>query len=429
MSRKLISLVVPVLCLLLAQPVSGQHPDVGHSEPYWRVAYWNNMTMHGSPAIEGTDVRLDWDWGAGSPRPEIGVDHFSARWIRYLDLSAGSYRFSATSDDGIRVYVDNSLIIDEWNDHAARTFTADVILAAGHHLVTVEFYENMGDAVAKLSWWPVSPHNWRGEYYSNRWLGGVPQLVRDDTSIDFNWGYGAPAPVMPVDGFSVRWTRTIHLDPGLYRFFSTADDGVRLWVNNHLLVDAWRDQSATVHSGTIYLSGDVPVVMEYYENGGVAVAKLTWSRTGGEPDPPPADAIIVDDRDPGFHRGGSVSGWRFADSGYRGTMTWTRSNYGHNYNYNWARWYPTLSVRRYYEVLVHIPVSYGTTSNARYWISHYDGYTLRRIDQSANAGRWVSLGTYRFRGTRRDYVSLADITYEPYLSRTIAFDAMKWEPR
>jgi hypothetical protein len=43
--------------------------------------------------------------------------------------------------------------------------------------------------------------------------------------------------------------------------------------------------------------------------------------------------------------------------------------------------------------------------------------------------QWVSLGTYRFRGSNADYVSLADVTYEPRLSRLIAFDAVKWEPR
>jgi hypothetical protein len=39
------------------------------------------------------------------------------------------------------------------------------------------------------------------------------------------------------------------------------------------------------------------------------------------------------------------------------------------------------------------------------------------------------LGTYTFRGSSADYVSLADVTFEPYLSRLIGFDAVKWEPR
>jgi hypothetical protein len=94
----------------------------------------------------------------------------------------------------------------------------------------------------------------------------------------------------------------------------------------------------------------------------------------------------------------------------------------------WARWYPDLAPGRY-EVYVYIPERYSTTAHARYWVSHRVGLTLRRVNQAANGGRWVSLGTYRFRGTRRDYVSLADVTFERYLSRLIAFDAAKWVPR
>jgi hypothetical protein len=83
----------------------------------------------------------------------------------------------------------------------------------------------------------------------------------------------------------------------------------------------------------------------------------------------------------------------------------------------------------HYEVFVYIPGSNASTSNARYWVSHQDGFTLRRVDQGGSTGQWVSLGTYRFRGRGGEYVSLADVTYEAYLSRLIAFDAVKWVPR
>jgi hypothetical protein len=96
--------------------------------------------------------------------------------------------------------------------------------------------------------------------------------------------------------------------------------------------------------------------------------------------------------------------------------------------YNWARWVPVLEPGRY-EVLVYIPADQSTTSNAQYWVLHRDGATLRRVDQSANGGRWVSLGTYRFRRLGGEYVSLSDVTNELYLSTRIAFDAVKWVPR
>jgi hypothetical protein len=419
---------------VVATPTLAQEPwspQPKHTAPFWEVSYWNNPSLSGEAVMRGTDVNLDHDWGTGSPHSTVSVDRFSARWTRYIDVAAGTYRFTATSDDGIRVIVDGRSIIDQWTDHPAQTFTGDVDLTAGHHLVTVEYYENTGYAVARVSWAavPVAPHDWRGEYFANRWLGGVPVLVRDDAKIDFDWGYGSPAAGIPGDGFSVRWTRNVYLEPGSYRFTTTTDDGVRLWVNHHLLIDRWQDQPLRSHTGTIHLAGDVPIKMEYYENGGMAAARLTWTRVGGGPPPPPPPGVVlVDDTDPGFVKNGSVTGWRTAAEGYGGHLTWTRNNDRARTNYNWARWYPDLAPGRY-EVFVYIPERYTTTSGARYWVSHRDGYAVRPVDQSANGDRWVPLGTYWFRGTRDDSVSLADVTHERYVSRLIAFDAVKWVPR
>lgn len=245
-------------------------------------------------------------------------------------------------------------------------------------------------------------------------------------SIDFHWGYGSPGAGIPGDGFSARWTRTVPFESGLYRFAASTDDGVRLWVRDRLLIDSWKDQVATLYSGPIQLEGEVPIKMEYYENTGVAAARLTWTRVSDEPSPP--GVIVVVDDDPCFVRGGLSTAWHAAEGGYEGSVTWTRNNNRPRFNYNWARWYPDLQQGRY-EVLVYVPEYHATTGNALYWVAHYDGYTLRRVNQAANGGRWVSLGTYRFQGTKGEYLSLADVTYEPYLSREIAFDATKWVPR
>jgi hypothetical protein len=232
---------------------------------------------------------------------------------------------------------------------------------------------------------------------------------------------------LPRDNFSVRWTRTVYLESGLYRFTTTTDDGVRLWVDGHLLIDVWVDQPPRSHSGTIHVSGDVPIRMEYYENGGGAMARLTWKRLGDAPHSSPGE-VLVDDGDPGFVQGGSPTAWLTGQGGIGGDLTWTQNNDRARPRYNWARWYPTLQPGRY-EVYVHVPRYDAATANARYWVAHHDGFTLRQVNQSENNDRWVSLGTFRFRGTGGEYVSLSDITYEPYLSTRIGFDAVKWVPR
>lgn len=400
-----------------------------HSDPAWQASYWNNMSLEGNPVLRRGEEPLDHDWGSGSPAPEVAADGFSARWTRYLELAAGTYRFTATSDDGIRVWLDGTPIINEWYDHGVKTVSVDKALSAGHHWLQVEYYENAGVAVARFSWAPVSSiSNWRGEYYNNMSLSGSPALVRDDAKIDFNWGKSSPAPgVINSDTFSVRWTRSLQLEAGSYRFSMTVDDGGRLWVQGHLLIDAWKDQGATTYTGVIYVpKGSIPVKMEFYENWDVAVARLSWGPADAPP--PPPDGVIVDDKDSGFLKGGAPSAWHTANEGYNGRLYWTKNNDYARPNYNWARWTPKLTARRY-EVYVYIPGLYTTTAQARYWISHADGYTLRVVSQSANGGKWVSLGTYRFLGNANDYVSLADVTFEPYLSRLIAFDAVKWVPR
>jgi len=405
-----------------------------HTDPFWQASYWNNTSLSGTPVLNRQDRTLDFDWGAGSPDALVNSDNFSARWARYIDVTPGDYTFTAISDDGMRVRIDGDLVIDAWWEHSAAQFTGTKYLSAGHHLLEVEYYERGGLAVAKLSWQQGSPPitDWKGEYFNNKSLSGAPALVRNDTTIDFDWGAGSPAPAIDRDGFSARWSQKLDLPAGMYRFHMTVDDGARLFVNGHTLIDAWKLQAATEYTGDIYLpGGPVTVQMEYFEESGAAVARLTWEKKGSSPTPTPVPstgAVIVDNRDAGFVRGGSASGWGSAAEGYRGHLYWTQNNDWARPGYNWGRWYPSLSAGRY-EVFVYIPNRYSTSGRARYWISHAGGFTLRVVNQSAYSDRWVSLGTYTFRGDSRDYVSLADVTGETYLSRLLAWDAMKWVAR
>jgi hypothetical protein len=79
------------------------------------------------------------------------VNHFSVRWQCTQHFEAGTYRFTATSDDGLSLYVDGQPVVDAWFDHPARTFTSEIALAEGPHDLIVTYYENTGVAVAKVS--------------------------------------------------------------------------------------------------------------------------------------------------------------------------------------------------------------------------------------------------------------------------------------
>jgi glucose/arabinose dehydrogenase len=117
----------------------------------------------------------------------------------------------------------------------------------------------------------------RGSYFTNANLSGTPTVVRPESSINYDWGVNAPVAGIPVDNFSVRWEGTIIPNvSGTYTFSITGDDGVRLWVNNQLLVDKWFDQGATTYNANINLTlnAAVPIKVEYYERTGGATAKL-----------------------------------------------------------------------------------------------------------------------------------------------------------
>ena len=128
----------------------------------------------------------------------------------------------------------------------------------------------------------VAADRWKGEYFSNRLLQGTPVLVRDDGAGNLNFSFGADSPSatcnVPADNFSIRWTRTVNFDAGTYRFTVAGDDGVRLYVDNVVRVDQWKDQSESSFTADVQLSaGPHTLRFEHYDAGGLAVARLSWT--------------------------------------------------------------------------------------------------------------------------------------------------------
>lgn len=246
--------------------------------------YFDNRNLEGGPVLVRQDAAVDFDWGGGAPDSALPVDNFSARWSKSESLAAGEYTFTVTADDGVRLYIDGELVLDKWIDQGATTYTVTRSLAEGPHAIAAEYYENGGGAVAKISYAKApeqpAPAGYAAEYFDNMALSGAPVLTRQDAAIDFDWGGGAPAEGLPIDAFSARWTKRETLAAGAYVFALTADDGVRLYVDGELVIDKWIDQGATTYTAYRDLAeGEHTIVVEYYENGGGAVAKLAYSKS------------------------------------------------------------------------------------------------------------------------------------------------------
>lgn len=266
--------------------------------------YFDNMTLSGGAKATGTVGAIDFDWGAGSPAQLIPADQFSARWTKTETFAAGTYRFTTTSDDGIRVYLDGILILDKWIDQAPTTYTIDKDVTAGDHTLKVEYYENSGGAVAKFNFvaltnptptpTPTPSTTYLGQYWNTPGAGAqpvipvtAPDLTRNDNTIDFDWGGSSPAVSINNDHFVARWTKTDTFAAGRYTFTATADDGIRVYVDGVAIIDKWIDQPSTTYTAqTDIAAGNHEIKVEYYENGGGAAVKVVYVQVGA-PNPTP----------------------------------------------------------------------------------------------------------------------------------------------
>ena len=249
----------------------------------WKGEYFNNRNLTGAPILVRNDSRVDFNWGSASPAAGLPADNFSVRWTRTLRFDAGDYRFYARSDDGVRIWLDNWLVVDQWNDGGAGLRTGDFQgIGAGDHTVRIEYYEGQGDAFATIWWERTGPiTDWRGEYFNNINLNDVPVLVRNDREINFNWNNDSPAAQINADYFSARWTRKVSFNDGLYRFSVRADDGVRVWINGQPVIDQWHDSKSQTYTADVPLAkGTHSIKVEYYERSGGALIEFNWQRIG-----------------------------------------------------------------------------------------------------------------------------------------------------
>ncbi len=115
--------------------------------------YYKGVTLSDLKVSGVNTPTIDFDWGSGAPYKTLAKDAFSARWFGpFYFVTSDTYRFIATYDDGLRLYVDGNLVIDDWKSGMKRTSTQDLFLTAGQHTIQVEYFENSGTSSVALSW-------------------------------------------------------------------------------------------------------------------------------------------------------------------------------------------------------------------------------------------------------------------------------------
>jgi prepilin-type N-terminal cleavage/methylation domain-containing protein len=123
----------------------------------WVAEWYSNRSLSGSPVAQTCEAAINNTWAYNPPGVSgVPKDQFSVRWTGTLTATATrQYAFTAYTDDGIRVLVDGVSVIDSWRDQATTRYDATVNVTVGQHTVVVEFYENGGEATARVSYAPA----------------------------------------------------------------------------------------------------------------------------------------------------------------------------------------------------------------------------------------------------------------------------------
>ncbi len=127
---------------------------VEHMEhPRWKAEYYTNTSLSGSPELVKYEDWVFYDWGLEKPRPKMpSANNFSIRWSGQRYFHAGSYRFGLFADDGVRLWVDGELLVDEWQRGRGEFHSPVTYLGTGYHDVVIEYFEATGEAEIRV-WW------------------------------------------------------------------------------------------------------------------------------------------------------------------------------------------------------------------------------------------------------------------------------------
>ena len=266
--------------------------------PIWHADFFDNPYLYGTPILSQNVAAVAFNWGRSTPGSNIPADHFSARFTTTTYFSAGTYRFTITADDGIHLIVDGQRLIDTFdNPRVGTALSAEIVLASAYHSIQVDFHEIEGDAYVYANWiqvvttipsQPQASGAWLAEYFNNKTLSQPSIVVRYESTPSHDWNTDAPVDWITADNFSVRWTATQTFVGGIYYLTVTVDDGIRVYINGERVLDEWHgNPTIATYTRYVYLrNGSNTIVIEYYEETGIAKMLYSLVCTSNVPIPP-----------------------------------------------------------------------------------------------------------------------------------------------
>jgi hypothetical protein len=291
------------------------------------------------------DGNVEFNWQTGSPDSSIEPDTFSTVWTGYIEVpTTGNYDFYTYSDDGVQLSIGwtGAPIINRWglvNLEFTKSYQAIYLEQGVKYPFSLKYQELPINSTIFLFWqcdggqmYIVPPSAFyvcqghyskyfnpvhvnclkangdglKGEYFSGAQTvvneSSVPNYTVNGQNINFEWGASSPDSSIPEDDFSARWTGYLeskYTEDMTLQLVS--DDGVRMWIDDNLVLDKWEAYSNVLHEVTIpFENGKIyKIRVEYNDLGLGATCVLYWKSAGQEREVIPQKYLYTVKPDPG----------------------------------------------------------------------------------------------------------------------------------
>ena len=269
--------------------------------------YFANTNLTGDVFVR-LDETIDFDWGVGEPITGVSEDSFSVLWTGEIEAPAsGNFTFFLSADDSARLYVGGPLIGEVRQGRNEREASSPIypMQAGQRYPIHLQFIDRTGPARVKLRWsgpgiakslvpkdrlYGKSFHEEHAStittnrgllatFYSMSDFRGRT-VTRVDPTLNFEWTASNPAPGIARTNFSVRWSGMLKADDAEeYTFYVLADEQLRLWIDDKLVIDRPNQSWLSENRGSLPLAAGewYPVRLEAISRNGTAVAKFMWS--------------------------------------------------------------------------------------------------------------------------------------------------------
>ena len=294
-------------------------PGMGLQGEYYVGTGLSNLAM------VRPDSTINFNWSANPPAPFLNSRSQSVRWTGWLvPKYTETHTLTLQANDGARLWINNQLLSDTWTSHTSSSSVQVALTNNQPVAVRLEYYNSgLSTPTVSLSWsspsqpspeivpaeqWlPPAGNGLAGEYFNRTGLTSRA-LMRTDAQVNFNWNGVAPDPAIYSNQFSVRWSGwLLPRYSETYTLTTATRDGVRLWLNDQLVINNWVSGAQTNTCTVALTAGKLAKIrMECFNSSGNGLAQLSWSSSsqtlevipqsqliGPSAPPPPASAAVA----------------------------------------------------------------------------------------------------------------------------------------